>query len=358
MRDKLWLFAAGRYETANLPNTFAQNGAGYTRTDTNRRGELKITGTFAASQTVQASFIGNATEQVNASALNAAALLDASMLTTRQLPNRLMALNYHGSITPLLYADAQYSEKKQSVRNNGGTSTDIRNSPFRTAGVTPACPAGWCTTRPTSTRPTPRAVTTGSSRAAWRICWRRASFGSHELKGGGEYFVNEGIGGNSQSSTGDRLRDRLPDVGRRAGARRDRQAGACLHARPDRDLDVHRQARRGDRHHDDVVLPAGSLGGDAPADARSRHADRDRQFERHGDVGRGEHDVDRSAAGRRLRPAGERLHRPVRDLRPLFRQVQPGAVRREHQRRPAGRSRLLLLRSGGPGLRLCARRST
>ena len=100
VRDRLWFFAAGRYETANIPNTFAQNGAGYTRTDTNRRGELKITGTFAAAQTVQASFIGNATEQVNASALNAAALLDASMLTTRQLPNRLMALNYHGSVTP------------------------------------------------------------------------------------------------------------------------------------------------------------------------------------------------------------------------------------------------------------------
>src|SRR5687768_17001240 len=63
MRDRLWVFAAGRFETANLPNTFAQNGAGYTRTDTNRRGELKFTGTFAAAQTVQASFIGNGTEQ-------------------------------------------------------------------------------------------------------------------------------------------------------------------------------------------------------------------------------------------------------------------------------------------------------
>ena len=200
VRDKLWLFAAGRYETANLPNTFAQNGAGYTRTDTNRRGELKVTGTFAASQTVQASFIGNSTEQVNASALNAAALLDASMLTTRQLPNRLMALNYHGSITPLLYADAQYSEKKQSVTNNGGTSTDIRNSPFRTLGA--GVPGGLVYNAPYLDATDPESRNNRQFTGSLAYLLATSSFGSHELKGGGEYFVNEGIGGNSQSSTG------------------------------------------------------------------------------------------------------------------------------------------------------------
>ena len=200
VRDRLWLFAAGRYETANLPNTFAQNGGGYTRTDTNRRGELKVTGTFAATQTVQGSFISNFTEQANSSAATAASLLDASMLTTRQLPNRLMAINYHGSITPLLYADAQYSEKKQSFENNGGTSTDIRNSPFRTLGAT--VPAGLFYNAPyfDATDPESRNNRQLTGSLAYLLATDR--FGSHELKGGGEYFVNEGIGGNSQSSTG------------------------------------------------------------------------------------------------------------------------------------------------------------
>ena len=200
VRDRLWLFAAGRYETANTPNTFAQNGAGYTRTDTNRRGELKITGTFAATQTVQGSFIGNATEQANVSALNAAALLDASMLTTRQLPNRLMALNYHGSITPLLYADAQYSEKKQSFANNGGTSTDVRNSPFRTLGAT--VPGGLLYNAPYLDATDPESRNNRQLTGSLAYLLATEGFGSHELKGGGEYFVNEGIGGNSQSSTG------------------------------------------------------------------------------------------------------------------------------------------------------------
>ena len=200
LKDKLWFFAAGRYEVANTPNTFAQNGPGYTRTDTNRRGELKITGTFAATQTLQASFIGNATEQVNVSALNAAALLDASMLTTRQLPNRLMALNYHGSVTPLLYVDAQYSEKKQSFKNNGGTSSDIRHSPFRTLGAT--VPAGLLYNAPYLDATDPESRNNRQFTGSLAYLLATEEFGSHELKGGGEYFVNEGIGGNSQSSTG------------------------------------------------------------------------------------------------------------------------------------------------------------
>jgi hypothetical protein len=200
VRDRLWFFAAGRLETANISNTFAQNGAGYTRTDTNRRGELKFTGTFAATQTVQASFIGNSTEQANSSAATAASLLDASLLTTRQLPNRLMALNYHGSITPLLYADAQYSEKKQSFKNNGGTSTDVRNSPFRTLGAT--VPAGLFYNAPYFDATDPESRNNRQLTGSLAYLLATDSFGSHELKGGGEYFVSEGIGGNSQSSTG------------------------------------------------------------------------------------------------------------------------------------------------------------
>jgi len=116
LRDRLWVFTAGRYETSNTSNTFAQNGAGYTRTDTNRRGEAKVTATFAESQTIQGSVIANATEQVNASAIGAASLLDAGMLTTRELPNRLFALNYRGSVAPSLFVDAQYSQKQQGNR--------------------------------------------------------------------------------------------------------------------------------------------------------------------------------------------------------------------------------------------------
>lgn len=71
VKDRLWFFAAGRRETANTANTFAQNGAGYTRTDTNRRGELKFTGTVAPAQALQVSYIHKATQEANRSAVAA-----------------------------------------------------------------------------------------------------------------------------------------------------------------------------------------------------------------------------------------------------------------------------------------------
>src|SRR5206468_12416117 len=91
-------------------------------------------------QTVQASYINNATEQANVSPLSAAALLDAGMLTTRQLPNRLFGVNYNGQLTPSLFATVQFSDKYQGFRHNGGTSSNIVDSPFVTTGATAGVP--------------------------------------------------------------------------------------------------------------------------------------------------------------------------------------------------------------------------
>lgn len=200
MADRLWFFAAGRYENANTANTFAQNGSGYTRTDTNKRGELKLTATVAPAQVLQFSFIENSTEEANRSALPPQALLDASTLTTRQLPNRLFAVNYNGAVTNRVFGTLQYSEKKQGFRNNGGTSTSLFDSPFRTRGLT--LPGGMIYNAPylDSTDPEDRNNRQFTGSASTLLTSSR--FGSHELKGGGEYFVSTGIGGNSQSSTG------------------------------------------------------------------------------------------------------------------------------------------------------------
>jgi hypothetical protein len=202
VRDRLWVFAAGRYETANIPNTFAQNGPGYTRTDTNRRGELKFTGSPMSGHSLQAGFIVNATEQANASALAAAALLDASMLTTRQLPNRLLAVNYRGAVTPTLFVEGQYSEKKQSFSNNGGTSTDLRDSPFRTLGVTPGVPASLLYNAPYLDANDPEQRNNRQFTGSASYLLATSGYGTHDLKGGAEHFISTGVGGNSQSSTG------------------------------------------------------------------------------------------------------------------------------------------------------------
>jgi hypothetical protein len=200
--DRLWFFTAGRYEKSNTPNTFAQSGGAYTRTDTNKRGELKFTGMIGPGQTVQGSYINNGTTQANASGIAVANLVDASTLVTRQVPDRLLAVNYNGTIHPKLFASMQYSEKKQESRNNGGRSTNVLDSPFRTLGAAPGVPGGLFYHGPyfDATDPEQRNNRQVTGSVSSLISTQR--FGSHDVKGGAEHFVGTGIGGNSQSSTG------------------------------------------------------------------------------------------------------------------------------------------------------------
>lgn len=202
LKNRVWFFSAGRAETANTAQTFAQNGAGYTLKTTNHRGELKGTATLAPAQVVQVSYINNATEEANRSAVSAATLLDASTLTTRQTPNTLFAANYNGAVSKSVFGTLQYSEKRQGFRHNGGSSTSLFDSPIRTQGALAGVPGGLLYNAPylDATDPEDRNNRQVTGSVSSLLSSNR--FGSHELKGGGEYFVSTGIGGNSQSSTG------------------------------------------------------------------------------------------------------------------------------------------------------------
>jgi hypothetical protein len=201
-RDRLWFFGAGRWESTATANTFAQTGAPYTRTDTNRRGELKLTGRLRSSDMLQAAFTNNATEQANTSPIAATRLVDASTLVTRQLPNRLVAANYNGAVGSRLFVRLQYSQKVQKFENNGGTSTRLPDSPFRTLGATPGVPGGLVYHAPyfDSTDPEQRNNQQVTGSVSRLLSSSRA--GTHDMKAGAEYFVSTGIGGNSQTSTG------------------------------------------------------------------------------------------------------------------------------------------------------------
>ena len=202
VRDRLWFFSAGRYEDADAVNTFTQTNGSYIRAVTNKRGELKLTGLAVPSHTIQGTYINNSTEQQNTSGLPLTSLVDASTLYTRQLPNHLFAVNYNGVLGSRALAGLQYSHKKDGRRNNGGRSTSILDSPFVTLGATTGVPGFLFYHAPffDATDPEDR----NNRQLAGNVSYLLSSdrFGSHDLKGGAEYFVNTGIGGNSQSPTG------------------------------------------------------------------------------------------------------------------------------------------------------------
>ena len=199
-KDRIWFFGAGRWETTNTPSTFSQTGLGYTRTESNRRGEVKLTGHLRLADTLSGTYINNSTEQENASGVNAATILDRNVLVTRTLPNRLAVVNYSGVIGQSMFATLQYSQKTQQFQNNGGTSTALGDSPFLTIGAT--VPGGLFYHAPYLDATDPEQRNNRQIAGSVSRLLSSTRGGSHDVKAGAEYFVSTGIGGNSQSSTG------------------------------------------------------------------------------------------------------------------------------------------------------------
>lgn len=199
VRQRLWYFGAGRLENANDARTLRETGTAYTLGTENTRLEGKLTGTVNSRHTVQGTVINNATTHRNRPGLNGT--IDPRALVTRTLPNRLAVANYNGVLAPTIFATAQYSQKQYGLRNNGGTSTSIVESPFRTRGTT-GVPANLHYNAPyfDSTDPEDRDNRQLTASIAWSVA--RPRLGTHELKAGAEHFTSAYVGGNSQSSTG------------------------------------------------------------------------------------------------------------------------------------------------------------
>ena len=340
-KDRLWFFGAGRWETTNTPNTFSQTGVAYTRTDRNRRGELKLTGHFRAADVISGTYINNSTEQANASGIGAAAILDQNVLVTRTLPNRLLAVNYSGVVRSSLFATLQYSQKRQQFRNNGGTSTALMNSPFETLGAT--APGGLFYHAPylDATDPEQRNNQQLTGSVSHLLSSKRA--GTHDLKGGAEYFVSTGIGGNSQSSTGYVfVTDYVTDAAGKPVLEASGSPTPRFTPGPLAGLELPGGTRREDRHQDHVAVRAGSLDRESPSDARPRHALRTGPLARDRRHHRRRHELHRSAPGRNLRARRQRQDDGPGQLWTLLGQVRPGAVLVEQQREPSERGRLRL----------------
>ena len=200
LRDRLWFFTSGRYENSNSTNTFILSDASSTRTDTNKRGELKFTGSPARGQTVSIDYTNNSTAQNNRFSLNSNSL-DPSVLISETQPNSLFVTNYNGVINSRLFASLQYSQKKFGFVGAGGTNTAITASPIRTRGVTPGEAANLLYAAPffSALDPENRDNHQFTGSLAYTLSTKRT--GTHDIKGGGEYYRSTRIGGNSQSAT-------------------------------------------------------------------------------------------------------------------------------------------------------------
>jgi hypothetical protein len=198
LKARAWFFSAGRYENSTEGRTFVQTGIGYDFGVDNKRFELKGTATPRPNHTVTVAFTDNATTQKNRPGL--AGSLEPRTLVTRQLPNNLFVANWNGVLGPRLFATAQVSQKKLGFRNTGGTSRDIADSPFRTRGLN-GIPANQHYNAPFFDSTDPEDRNNRQVAGSLSTLLSSGKGGTHDLKGGFEWFRSTNTGGNSQTST-------------------------------------------------------------------------------------------------------------------------------------------------------------
>src|SRR5207245_584481 len=111
--------------------------------------------------------------------------------------------NYSGVLSSNLFAEARYSKKVFRFVGVGGTSTNIFDSPIRTSSTRfPGITISGTYNAPYFDATDPEDRDNKQTFGALSYFLSRPRWGSHDIKGGYEQFVDTRTGGNSQSATG------------------------------------------------------------------------------------------------------------------------------------------------------------
>ena len=193
LKDRLWFFLAGRDTSTSTQHVFSLTEVPVTRSTDNERYEVKLTGNLNASHTLQATYTDNATTNT---APTFGFSIDPRTVSASKFPNTLVVGRYSGVLSPNLFSELQYSEKKFEFADFGGTSTNIVDSPFigfqfGTAHYN----------QPYFDATDPEDRNNEQIAGSLSYFLSTPSAGSHDLKAGVEKFTSTRTGGNSQSST-------------------------------------------------------------------------------------------------------------------------------------------------------------
>jgi hypothetical protein len=130
-RDRTWFFGAGRFIEQTVARETAATRVPYNFVDNQKRFEGKLTQSLGIGRRLQVAYTGIQEEQVNNAYPSASEVMDLNALTTRELPQSLLAAHYAGLISPRLAIEAQYSARRFRFKRDGGTNTDlIRGTPL------------------------------------------------------------------------------------------------------------------------------------------------------------------------------------------------------------------------------------
>ncbi len=122
VKDKLWYFAAGRFQKNSTNNTAPFTGFNYTRTDDDKRGEGKVTYAINARNTAKVSYLRKTLAIGNNSF---STVMDAASLYDNAIDEALIAGNYQAVLKSNLFVEGQYSQRTMNTTGTGSRFTDL-----------------------------------------------------------------------------------------------------------------------------------------------------------------------------------------------------------------------------------------
>jgi outer membrane receptor for ferrienterochelin and colicin len=192
IRDRLWFFVAGRHQAAQDQRTLLQTGIDVVKEDTNKRGEIKLTGTVANNHTIQGGYLNNPRSVTNDSGIFSFAM-EPDVLVDRKFPNHYYFTSYRGVFGSAL-VESQYSQRRFKFDNSGGSDENLlTGSPF----ISTECACLYRAPYFVTADPTGR--NNRQFTANTTLFWNAS--GRHDTKIGYEWFRSQLQGGNSQSPT-------------------------------------------------------------------------------------------------------------------------------------------------------------
>ena len=110
VKDKLWFFGAGRYSELSNASTLPISNQPNVQTDTNKRAEIKITGTAKTNHTIQGGYLNSPTDQ--ASRPTFGFTIDPAAVVNPNYPNWYTFVNYRGVFGTKFLGEARYCNQK------------------------------------------------------------------------------------------------------------------------------------------------------------------------------------------------------------------------------------------------------
>jgi outer membrane receptor protein involved in Fe transport len=124
VQDRLWYFAAARVSDKTVARQTGYTNQAYEYRNDEKRLEAKLTGAFSPTQRLSVGYTGIRQEETNSAWPGSSSVMDLASLTTRQLPQNLVAAHYTGTFGSNFFIEGQYSGRTFTFENDGGRFTD------------------------------------------------------------------------------------------------------------------------------------------------------------------------------------------------------------------------------------------